>query len=180
MTVCPVCAHQQLQGLECEVCGKQLRPARAVDVPVGALPELERTSFAAVAAPAAAPLAELEPTRFVSGPELPAVRVVDVELTAFSPVGEVPVAALGELERGRFLDDGVRTELPLTQVCRYCKNPQAQGSTCDRCGMLLPGHAFVEGAATAGTDGEGRTVKCLQCGSRVEVGQVCGGCGVIA
>jgi hypothetical protein len=150
------------------------------DAPVAALPELERTSFAAVTVAAAPPLAELETTGFAVGPDLPAVRIVDVEWTAFSPVGAVPMEAMGDLDRGRHVDDGPRTELPSTRVCRYCKNVQAVGSTCDRCGMLLPGEGFAQPTVAAGPNGSGETIKCLQCGSRVEVGAICGGCGIVA
>lgn len=178
MTVCPVCAHPQLQGVECEVCGKALIAARPLHAPVAPLPELERTAFAPANGPAAPPLPDLETTRLVSGPDLPQVRVVDVEWTAFSPAGAVSVETMGDLDRGRHVDDGPRTALPLIRVCRYCKNTQAEGSTCDRCGMLLPGEGFTPKAAPSATSGE--TIKCLQCGSRVVVGEICGGCGIVA
>lgn len=180
MTVCPVCAHQQLQGLECEVCGKQLGQARVADAPVAALPELERTSFPAATVAAVVPLADLETTGFVTGPDLPAVRIVDVEPTAFSPIGAVPAEAMADLDRARHLDPEPPTALPLQRVCRYCKNVQAEGNTCDRCGMLLPGKGFASPAGAVGPTGEGQVLKCLQCGTRVEAGAICSGCGIVA
>lgn len=180
MIVCPVCEHQQAQGAECEVCGKRFGNARVADLPVAALPELERTAFGAAPPVTVSALPDLETTRLSAGPDLPPVRLVDVEGTALAPVGEVAVERVPDVELGRYVDTGPRTPLSLTRVCRYCKNTQAEGLTCDRCGMLLPAASFEPLEAAPARPGEEEIVKCLQCGSRVVVGQVCGGCGIQA
>jgi hypothetical protein len=180
MTVCPVCEHQQAQGSECEVCGKRFGSSKVAELPVTALPELERTAFGAAPVVGVTALPELEATRLAAGPDLPLVRLVDVEGTALAPVGEVAVERLPEVDLGRYVDTGPRTPLSLTRVCRYCKNTQAEGLTCDRCGMLLPSAALEASEPAASRPGEEEIIKCPQCGSRVAVGQVCGGCGILA
>lgn len=178
MTVCPVCEHPQVQGNECEVCGKQLGAAAVVAAPVQSLPELEQTSFAAAPPLAVAAMAELEPNRFLSGPDLPAMRLMDVELTALAPVGAVAVEGLAELDSGRYLDNGPRTQLPAARVCRYCQNVQPEGAVCIRCGMKLPALTAQPLAAVPLAPEEAPLIKCPQCGSRVHLGETCGGCGI--
>jgi hypothetical protein len=181
MIVCPVCEHPQAQGSECEVCGKQLARAPAPAAPVAPLPEIERTAFTAAPELPGVALDGLETTGWKSGPDLPAVKLVDVEPTVAPAVGEVPVQAVAELESGRWVDTGPRTQVT-ARVCRYCRNVQPEGLSCNRCGMMLPPVISAAGqeAAAPGRRAEAQVVKCLQCGSRVEKGEVCGGCGVVA
>ncbi len=41
MIVCPLCEHAQVQGGECENCGKQLSPDQSVAPPIEQIPDLE-------------------------------------------------------------------------------------------------------------------------------------------
>lgn len=181
MVTCPVCEHTQAQGDECENCGKQLRAARAVEVPVVRMVELEATAVAARGLRVqAAPLEELERTKLPSGPELPAQSMADVEPTRGAPVGRVEVQGLPDLDLGRSQDDGVRTVLPVGQVvCRYCRNVQAGGLLCERCGMRLPVVPRALAAAPPRAGEEEGQVRCQECGSRAHAGRRCGNCGVL-
>ena len=178
--ICPVCEHQQDFGVECEVCGKDLGglgdlgpppvleerveglevtvPERLGDVPVEKLGELEVTHFAAVnVAPDQTP---------------------DVEHTGMAPVGDVPIERV-DLSEDRVLDDGQRTpyvEGPVT--CRYCRNVQATGTLCDRCGMKLPIVAAPVVAVMGTMLGDPDVkVRCRACGAQTKAGGRCSDCG---
>ncbi len=139
MIVCPLCEHQQAQGSECEVCGRKFAPGVARELPVERVPGLELTELEgarSVSVPVE-PVPELEGTRLRAGPDLPVQRVPDLD-SARQEVGPVPVARLPDVEHHRVeANPTERTQLPAVTVCRYCRNQQATGAFCDRCGMRL-------------------------------------------
>ncbi|MCP3144514.1 hypothetical protein [Pyxidicoccus xibeiensis] len=181
MIICPLCDHVQPEGTECDVCGRVF-PAQTVDAaPVAQLAELELTPHTGGrAAVVVAALPELDLTRQKAGPDLPAQVVPDLELTRAGVTGAVPVAPMQELDTGRAQDDGVRTAAPVgVVVCRYCRNEQAQGMLCDRCGMRLP-RARVAATAVAGAKrpegDEAGWVDCSSCHTPVRPGKACPEC----
>ncbi len=158
--ICPVCEHNQDFGVECEVCGKAL----------GGLDDL--------------------------GPPPVQIQVVEgLEATLQSPLGEVPVEKMGELEVTRFAavniekvadlsedrvpDDGQRTPVATGPVtCRYCRNVQATGTMCDRCGMKLPVIAAESDLIVGKIIGDFESkVRCRSCGAPSKAGERCGDCG---
>lgn len=159
MIVCPLCEHQQAQGTECDGCGKVLVSGGAAKVEVSPLPELELS-------------------RVRAGPDLPAVRLPDLEATGAPGVGPVPVQPLPELEAGRAPADGTRTAAPVGPVtCRYCRNVQAEGAVCERCGMRLPKLAAPVEARGPAPKGEAVWTRCRKCGAPAKGGERCGDCG---
>jgi ribosomal protein L32 len=182
MIICPVCEHPQAQGDECDNCGKKLQAPRAAAVaPVAPLPELEQTQHAggrvAVEAP---PLPELDQTRQKAGPDLPPQVVQDLEATRAAPIDKVSVEAVPELDTGRAVSDGVRTAAPTgAVVCRYCRNVQAVGMVCDRCGMRLPRVRPTAAAAgpTPGSTEELPWMPCPKCRTPNRPNKICTVCG---
>jgi hypothetical protein len=183
MIICPVCEHQQAQGDECDNCGKKLQvPKTAAAVAVPTLPELEQTQHlggrVAVDAPA---LPELDHTRQQAGPDLPPQVVQDMETTRAAPVDKVSVETVPELDTGRAPDDGVRTAAPTGAVtCRYCRNVQAEGAVCDRCGMRLPKirPTAATGAKVTGIAAEDLNwVPCQKCRTPTRPNKICTVCG---
>jgi hypothetical protein len=139
VTSCPVCEHPQEGGAECEVCGRPLLAVVEVEAVVAALEGLETTALAEpLAAGAAEPLADLEPTLQVGAGEVLADPVPDLEPTLAAPV-EAFGEAVPDLETTAAPPSGdPRTELPLFPVCRYCRTPAGPGERiCGRCGMGL-------------------------------------------
>lgn len=174
MIVCPVCEHQQAAAAECAVCGKPLVRAATPAPPAQPMAELELNRHPAGPV-RATPLPELELTRIVGGPELPVAPLADLERAGAS-AAEVPVEPLGDLERGRFEDSAPRTTLPVgAATCRYCRNVQAEGLFCDRCGMRLPRHSASGASPKIDTD-EPVMVR-HACGAKTEAGLPCSECG---
>lgn len=180
MIVCPVCEHQQVQGFECDNCGRALKVTKAPDLPAVRLPDLEVTRLEGADAPVPqAVMPDLERTQLRAGPDLPTAPVVDLERTQATPV-HVSVQRMGELE-GHLAERGPATPVaPVTAgtTCRYCRNVQLEGAVCDRCGMRLPRYAprpaAGAGPAAAGQDLEVRH----SCGVRTLAGAPCSSCGV--
>lgn len=182
MIICPVCEHQQAQGDECDNCGKKLTAPRAVAaVAVAVLPELEQTHHAGGrAAVTAELLPELDFTRQKSGPDLPAQVLPEMETTRTAPVDKVTVEAVPEMDTGRAQDDGVRTAAPTgAVVCRYCRNVQAEGLVCERCGMRLPRARTAPSAEAkkAGTDEDLNWKPCPKCRTPTRPNKLCTVCG---
>lgn len=182
MIICPVCEHQQAQGDECDNCGKKLQVPRTVAAAaVATLPELEQTHHQGGRAPVETQaLPELDSTRQKAGPDLPAQLVQDLEHTRAAPIDKVSVEALPDLDTGRAADDGVRTAAPTgAVVCRYCRNVQAEGLVCDRCGMRLPRARPTQAAATPGgaVDGEAPWIPCQKCRTPTRPNKLCTVCG---
>ena len=140
------------------------------------MPELELTRHAVAPAPSA-PLPELEATRIAIAPVPAGARLQELEPTR-APVGNVPVAAIADLDSGRFADASERTPHPTGPVtCRYCRNVQAAGMLCDRCGMRLPRYSPPTIHAAEGAAEEGPMVP-HACGAITRAGMACGSCGV--
>jgi hypothetical protein len=178
MIVCPVCEHQQVNGGECELCGKNLTGAvGGVEVSVVPIEGLEPTSPGAAGEVPVQPLIELEVTRQES-PALNVAAMVELDQTGFGPTLELAIEPV-ELSDDRAPDDGQRTALPSGPVtCRYCRNVQASGLICDTCGMRLP-YAAGDAAPVVGgvIAGEGERVRCKSCGAPAKAGGRCGDCG---
>jgi hypothetical protein len=179
MIVCPVCEHPQSQGTECEVCGKQLAPPRAVAVPVAPLAELEVTSHPVATQVAPAPLLELERTQLPAAALLPGAPMLDLEVLR-APAVTVAGQPLPELEQHRAAPVLLQQAPAPTggAVCRYCRNVQAQGLLCDRCGMRIARvGAAAAPTAPAARGGEPQVVR-HGCGAPTPAGRPCTSCGV--
>lgn len=182
MIICPLCEHQQLQGDECDNCGKKLQAPRPVAVAVAPLPELEQTQFAGGRAPVVAEtVPELELTRQKAGPDLPPQAVPDLAPTRLDrrALAAVPVAQMSDIDTGRAEDDGVRTMAPIGPVvCRYCRNVQGEGMFCDRCGMRLPRVRMDFTGTPSASANEGSSwVNCPRCTTPNRPGRSCTTCG---
>ncbi|MCC6336057.1 MAG: hypothetical protein IT380_18965 [Myxococcales bacterium] len=176
---CPVCDHEQAFGLECDVCGKELGGLGALGPPPVAITPvegLEATIPGRVGEVLVERLGDLESTR---SPDVQvAVQAMpDVEQNRAAPVGEVPVERV-ELTVDRVPDDGIRVALPSGPItCRYCRNVQATGSLCERCGMRLPLAIIVPQAPGAPKKAEPAHARCRACGAPATAGERCGDCG---
>lgn len=185
MIICPVCEHQQAQGDECDNCGKKLQmPRAAAAVAVQTLPELEQTHHAGGRVAVDAPLIpELDSTRQKAGPDLPVQVVQDMETTRAAPIDKVSVEAVADLDTGRAADDGVRTAAPTgAVVCRYCRNVQAEGLVCDKCGMRLPKarptpQAGAKGAGASASEEDATWMPCQKCRTPTRPNKICSVCG---
>ena len=140
------------------------------------MPELEVTRYPRVPA-SSAPLPELETTHLPVAAAAPAIPLPDLEVTR-PGVGDVAVAPLPDLDTGRFADASERTAHSAGAVtCRYCRNVQATGVFCDRCGMRLP--RYVAPAPDAGdARAEDAPMVPHACGAITRAGMPCGSCGV--
>ena len=161
MIVCPVCEHQQVQGAECDVCGKRLvAGVSAADLAVPRVEGLEPTLQAPVDVPEER-VTELEPTRRDPG----AVAAFapdptpDLEATATAPV-DVEVDPTPDVERiSSETSDDAPTAVAAFATCRYCRTPAAPGDRiCARCGMRLP--VLTESAGVAETAVAPRICSC--------------------
>jgi hypothetical protein len=145
------------------------------------MPELEQTRQAAPAAVPVQPLGELERTQLARGPDLPAQALPELERTQLPKAPNAPAPPVPDLDLGRAPDDGVRTAAPTgAATCRYCRNVQASGLVCDKCGMRLP-KVIAPAAAPAkarGRDDEPVYVRC-KCGVRTRAGEPCNSCAVM-
>jgi hypothetical protein len=179
MIICPVCEHPQAQGDECEQCGKRLARPRVAAPAVAPMPELELTPHAGGKAPVAVErVPELAATREAPVPAVPGERVPDLEPTRSAPAGNVVNAPLLELDTGREPADGVRTPAPTgPAVCRYCRNVQAEGLVCEKCGMRLPRPRPA--AAAPREDAEATFARCPRCHVKGRVGRPCTDCGTV-
>ena len=194
MIVCPVCEHAQAHGSECDVCGKSFPRGIAREVPVERLPGLEVTRVDAGETTAGlpvrvAPVEGLEHTPLKGGPDLPVVPIPELERAADRSAASVPVPVmrLGELEvhREEPTPPTERTAMPTPGApitCRYCRNVQAQGLVCDRCGMRLVRYMNDPSTSASGPVARRRadegTVVLHKCGVRTRVGAPCTSCGV--
>ncbi|MFL5348357.1 MAG: class I tRNA ligase family protein [Hyalangium sp.] len=183
MIICPVCEHQQAQGDECDNCGKKLQvPKVAAAAAVPTLPELEQTHHVGGRVAVEAPfLPELDHTRQQAGPDLPAQQVPEMETTRMAPIDKVSVEAVPDMDTGRAADDGVRTAAPSGAViCRYCRNVQAEGMVCDRCGMRLsrvrPTAAAAPGKGGVATE-DLTWLPCQKCRTPTRPNKICTVCG---
>lgn len=176
MIQCPVCEHQQPAADECEVCGKRLAAPVVSNAPISTMLELEQTALVRPGLPVQAqPMPELEQTRAARVGEVAVAGIAELERTHVDAVPEVAVLPVLDLDTGRAEDDGVRTQLPVGKVvCRYCRNEQASGAICERCGMRLP---KVAATPVVMLPGDEEYTLCSDCGTRGLVGKRCPGCG---
>lgn len=182
MIICPMCEHQQAQGIECEVCGKKLSAPPPVAVAVAPLAELEQTQLAGGRAPVpAAPIPDLEMTRQQAVAGVAVQPVQDMDSGRSAAAGNVVVAPVQDMDSGRALSDGVRTAAPVGPVmCRYCRTVQESGAVCERCGMRLPktrAAAPEPAAAAGGLVPSGEWTKCTKCMTNTRAGRACVSCG---
>ena len=139
MIVCPVCEHAQLQGADCEVCGKRLVAGlSAADLAIPPVDGLEPT----LQQPADAieeRMPDLEPTLRSANGAFVEERTPDLEATRAAPV-DVDAPPVPDLERTDLQIPGdAPTAVPEVVVCRYCRTPAAPGDRmCARCGVRLP------------------------------------------
>lgn len=180
--ICPVCEHQQDFGLECEVCGRELGGLDDLGAPPVAAQVVEGLEVTLAPPLGEVPverIAELEVTRFATGNEVPSQAMQELERNGSEPVGAVAAERMPDMAEDRAADDGVRTAAPTGPVtCRYCRNVQAEGLLCDRCGMRLPrvAEVILEGTAIGG-GADGDPVRCKACGARGKAGHRCSECG---
>jgi hypothetical protein len=181
MIICPMCEHQQAQGIECEVCGKKLVAAAPVAVAVATLPELEQTQLAGGRAPVpVASIPDLELTRRDSVPNVATAPVQDLDTGRSAKVGNVAAAPMQDMDTGRAEAIGAKTAAPTGPViCRYCRTPQT-GAVCDTCGMRLPKARMASAAARPeALVPAGERTKCPKCTSPAHAGRACVTCGTI-
>ncbi len=180
--ICPVCEHNQDFGVECEVCGKELGGIGDLGPPPITLETLEGLEATLQAPQGDVPvekMGELEVTRFAAV-NVTAEVTPDVEYTGRAPVGDVPIEQVADMSEDRVPDDGQRTAFATGPVtCRYCRNVQATGSLCERCGMKLP---VVNVAPVDAVQGKMLSafeskVRCKSCGAPAQAGGRCGDCG---
>lgn len=179
MIICPVCEHQQALGTECDVCGKQLAAPRQAQVPVDRMPDLELTPLVRPGIPVQQmPMPDLDRGRAPSVPELPGAPMPELDMGRASQVS-VPVERIADLERHREDAGGdPATPAPIGAVtCRYCRNVQAEGAICDRCGMRLPRYVAAAAPVELGSPEDAPTVR-HACGVKTRAGAPCESCGV--
>lgn len=182
MVICPVCEHQQDFGVECDVCGKNLGGLDGLGPPPvreERVEGLEVTVPEPLGEVAVERLGDLEVTNYAPVQVTVAPPPPEVEHSSLPPVGAVAVERLAELTVDRVPDDGARTVLPSGPItCRYCRNVQAAGSLCERCGMKLPVVIVVpEVIGGKLLSAEPVKVRCRACGAPATAGERCGDCG---
>ena len=161
----------------CEVCGHALPVAEAPEAPVAPLLDLEAVSVASPGPELGPPLLELEPTRFA--PTVAPESWSEGEWERSQPTGVPDVAAGGlvDLDSGR---EAPAERTPPTlgpMTCRYCRNVQASGLLCERCGLRLPWGPALGGVARA-PEAE-LLVRCQACGERTYPHERCSSCGSV-
>src|SRR5277367_5538207 len=143
MTVCPVC-EAPAQSRVCEVCGHAFASEAAGPTAEVAPVEGFEVSQRVEGPTATTPLPDFEPTRFeaTAAPAPPVgPQDLDWERTRGPEVADVLAGGMEELESGREPPSQDRTPLLASVTCRYCRNVQAAGLLCERCGMRLPWRA---------------------------------------
>ena len=180
--ICPVCEHHQDFGVECDVCGKDLGGLDDLGPPPAApqvVEGLEATVGERVGEVALETVADLEVTNFSAG-EVAVESMTDMERTENAPVGALAPERVPDMMNDRAPDDGARTVAPTGAVtCRYCRNVQAQGVLCEKCGMRLPkvSPPVVASAVARPKPNKNETVRCRSCGAPAKPGQRCSECG---
>jgi hypothetical protein len=177
MNACPVCEAPVVARV-CDVCGHAFGEAGGPEQSVPQLEDLEVTGTS-VGAVSTVPLSDLEPTRLASA--TPAVAAVwpenEWERTAVGEVPDVAAGGLAELDTGREAPASEHTPPTLASVtCRYCRNMQASGLLCDRCGMRLPWSARFPTAVAPQLNPD-TLVRCQRCGERTYQRERCSSCG---
>ncbi|MBL8909566.1 MAG: hypothetical protein JNM17_02575, partial [Archangium sp.] len=167
---------------ECDVCGKALGGLDGLGAPPVAVQQiegLEQTLAEKIGDVPVQAMGELEVSRYAKVEVAPDVTP-DLVTTAGPRVGEVAVERVADLSVDRVPDDGSRTPLPQGPItCRYCRNVQAAGSLCERCGMKLPVVIVAADLIVGAVIGSIEEVKtrCKSCGAPATAGKKCGDCG---
>ncbi|GEJ58447.1 hypothetical protein [Anaeromyxobacter diazotrophicus] len=169
MARCPLCDHEQALGDACDVCGRALRGAGVVRVPVQLLEGLDPTGYASAPAPSGAAMPELEPTGVSAVPAVAGPREAWVEATA----QEAVAVAVEPLEVERTSGDGERSPREAVVRCRYCGELVPEGEAfCLRCAMHIGSRAsapeaFVEQVRCRACGAAGSGERCHACGERL-------------
>src|SRR4051812_24055463 len=183
---CAICETENSDDTaECVNCGKILfSDADLMEdvLPIDGLEQTIHDPLESATGPIAV-IAELEQTMVARKDlKVPEEHVPDVQYTQIQEDPEAPVywiAGNVDLDRGRELDDGVRTPAPQdTGVCPWCNAP-ATGAVCDNCGRRKSRYTTPPAAAAAApsrTTDDG--VLCPACFARVPSGPRCIECGV--
>jgi len=179
MRPCPVC-ESPVSGWTCEVCGKELgRPALAAAEAFPSLEGLELTELPGLPA-AGLPLEttpDLELTLRAEVRAVPADPVPGLEATESSGGPDVPAGGLADVDLGRETAAEAPTVVPAAATCRYCRNVQATGLFCDRCGMRLPRPMTPTEVASAAPV---ERITCPRCFERTPADRPrCGACGAL-
>jgi hypothetical protein len=124
----------------------------------------------------------LEPTSTAPVPEIPGEPLLGWELTNVGAGPDIGAGGLPDMDTGRAAPEGPPVAAPSVVTCRYCRNVQASGLFCDRCGMRLPwavpAAAAMPASAAAANAEERRT--CKRCGERSPATmERCGACGAL-
>lgn len=177
MRPCPVC-EAPVTGWMCEVCGKQVGPSPGASSLMAPLEGLESTQLPLDGlAPPTETTPGLEPTLASPVPDVPAEPLPDWEATRSGGAPEMAAGGMDELDRGRATSEGPPATVPPVATCRYCRNVQASGLFCDRCGMRLP---WVVRAAASVTVQSTDLRVCKRCGERSPpTMERCGACGAL-
>lgn len=169
-----------MTGWQCEVCGKQVGPspgAASLTVPLEGLEPTQLPTEVLGLPIETAP--GLEPTATSPVPEIPGEPLLGWELTHATSAPEVRAGGLPDLDTGRVAPEGPPAVAPSVVTCRYCRNVQASGLFCDRCGMRLPWLAPAAAAEPASADATDHRV-CKRCGERSPASmERCGACGAL-
>jgi len=175
MQLCPVCETPVVARL-CEVCGHAFPAANAPELPVSPLVDLE-VPVPSPGLTAVLPLPELEPTRFATAPVSEAWSEVEWERSQGARVPDIAAGGLADLDSGREAPSLERTlTSPGPVTCRYCRNVQASGLLCERCGLRLP---WSPRRTVADRVEAEALVRCRQCGERTFPRPRCAGCGAV-
>ena len=180
---CPICETDNGDdAYECATCGKALVTDADLLEDIAPIDGLEQTihdPLESATGPVQA-LAELEQT-MIARKDLAVVPEVvpGVEHTWIeedpNALSHWSAGAL-DLERGRELDDGVRTPAPVDNgLCPWCNSP-ATGAVCDNCGRRRSRYSAPAAAPVQAAPGE--DVLCPACFARVPPGARCVECSV--
>ena len=178
MRPCPIC-EAPVSGWLCEVCGKQVGPSPASADLTAPLEGLEATQLPADGLGLALePPLGLEPTGTGPVPEMPGDPLLGWEATHTAVGPDVQAGGLPDLDPGRAPPDATRSAVPTAATCRYCRNVQASGLFCDRCGMRLPWASPAAAVPTRRQAAEDEWRACRRCGERSPMSmERCGACG---
>jgi hypothetical protein len=175
MNACPVCEAPAMARV-CDVCGHAFAEASAPEAPVARLPDLDVPPTPEGPTPVV-PFPDLEPTRFPTAAIPAAGSDVEWERNSMALVADVAAGGLADLDTGREVTAPERTPPTLVSVtCRYCRNVQASGLMCERCGMRLPWSPRVVSSVLPPLDPD-VLIRCQRCGERTYQRERCSSCG---
>jgi hypothetical protein len=175
MNACPVCEAPATARV-CDVCGHAFAEASAPEAPVAPLLDLDVPPPSGGPTPVA-PFPDLEPTRFPAAAVPVGGTDAEWERNSTADVPDVAAGGLAELDTGREAAELERTPPTLVSVtCRYCRNVQASGLMCERCGMRLPWSARVASSVLPALDPD-VLIRCQRCGERTYQRERCSSCG---